>query len=55
MKKNAYPRYLDALLVKHLAPNNSKARLEAIEYIKKIDSKIDNKIEKGNSKASTIN
>ena len=51
MKKNAYPRYLDALLMKHLAPDNSKARIEAIRYIKKID----NKIEKGNSKTSTNN
>jgi hypothetical protein len=48
MKKNAYPRYLDALLVKHLAPDNSKSRLEAIRYIEKINKKI----EKGNSKTS---
>lgn len=49
MKKNAYPRYLDALLTKTFYPEASKQHLEAVRYIEKVNKKI----EKGNSKTSS--
>jgi hypothetical protein len=48
-KQNAYPRYLDAMLTKLVYPDTSKQYIEAIEYIKNVD----NKVENGNSKIST--
>lgn len=48
-KQKAYPRYLDALLTKTFYPEASTAHQKAKQYIEKVN----NKIEKGNSKVST--
>lgn len=49
-KQNAYPRYLDALLTKTFYPDTSSEHKRAVRYIQKVD----NRIEKGHSKTSTL-
>jgi hypothetical protein len=47
-KQNAHPRYLDALLTKHLTPDTSRAYQDAVRYLEQANKTI----EKGNSKTS---
>ena len=49
-KKNSYPRYLDALLTKHLTRDTSKAYQDATRYIDQVNKKIN----KRDSKVSPI-
>jgi hypothetical protein len=48
-KQNAHPRYLDALLTKHLTPDTSSAYKNAVRYLEQVNKTI----EKGQAKAST--
>ena len=51
--KQAYPKYLDALLAKTFYPDTSREFREASNYLEQINKKID-QAEKGNSKTSGI-
>ena len=48
-KQTAHPRYLDALLTKHLTPDTSRAYQDAVRYLDHANKTI----EKGHSKTST--
>lgn len=41
-QRNTYPRYLDALLTKHLTSDTSKAYKDATRYIDQVNKKINN-------------
>lgn len=49
-QRNTYPRYLDALLTKHLTPDTSKAYQDATRYLDQVNKTIN----KRNSKVSPI-
>lgn len=49
-QRNTYPRYLDALLTKHLFPDTSKACKDATRYIDQVNKTINNR----DSKVSPI-
>jgi len=42
-KKNSYPRYLDALLTKHLTRDTSKEYKDATRYIDQVNKTINNR------------
>ena len=49
-QRNTYPRYLDALLTKHLTRDTSKAYQDATRYIDQVNKTINNR----DSKVSPI-
>lgn len=42
-QRNTYPRYLDALLTKHLTRDTSKAYQDATRYIDQVNKTINNR------------